>query len=48
MQQSLAYAFFLNMWIMGRIDNAFLEKQVNDGRITQEEKEMILATPQTI
>jgi hypothetical protein len=46
MAQSLAYAFFLNMWIMKRIDALFIEKQVNDGRITQAEAEMILATPQ--
>lgn len=46
MQHSLAYAFILNMWIMRRVDQAFIEKQVRDGRITQEEADMILATPQ--
>ena len=44
--QSLAYAFILNMWIMKRVDESFVNKQVRDGRITQEEADMILATPQ--
>ena len=40
------YAFFLNMWIMGKIDEAYLNAQVSKGRITEDEKAMILATPQ--
>lgn len=40
------YGFLLNMWIMNRIDEAYLEAQVGFGRITDEEKDMILATPQ--
>lgn len=40
------YAFLLNMWINKRIDEAFLIKQVAKGRITEAEKELILATPQ--
>lgn len=40
------YEFLLNMWIMGRIDEAYLTKAVDCKRITDEEKEMILATPQ--
>jgi len=40
------YQFLLNMWIMGRIDEAYLSIQVTKGRITEEEKNMILATPQ--
>ena len=40
------YAFLLNMWIMKKIDDAYLENQVAKKRITQEEKAMILATPQ--
>ena len=40
------YNFLLNMWIMEKIDEAYLEAQVQKGRITGAEKEMILATPQ--
>ena len=40
------YAFLLNMWIMKKIDEAYLTEQVTKGRITEEEKAMILATPQ--
>lgn len=39
------YQFLLNMYLMGRINEQYLEKQVAKGRITQKEKEMILATP---
>jgi hypothetical protein len=42
----MMYQFLLNMWIMGRIDEAYLSIQVTKGRITEEEKNMILATPQ--
>jgi len=42
----MMYQFLLNMWIMGRIDEAYLATQVIKGRITEEEKNMILATPQ--
>ena len=40
------YNFLLNMWIMRKIDEDCLEGQVAKKRITQEEKAMILATPQ--
>lgn len=40
------YAFLLNMWIMKKIDEAYLAAQVTKVRITEEEKAMILATPQ--
>lgn len=40
------YGFLLNMWVMGRIDEDYLTKAEAIGRITKEEKEMILATPQ--
>lgn len=40
------YQFLLNMWIMKRVDENFLQGQVVKGRITEEEKQMILATPQ--
>lgn len=46
MAQSLAYAFILNMWVMGRIDENFVNGQHRLNRITQEELDMILATPQ--
>lgn len=38
--------FITNMWIMRKIDEDYLEGQVAKKRITQEEKAMILATPQ--
>lgn len=40
------YAFLLNMWVMGRIDEAYLTTMVAKGRITEQEKKMILSTPQ--
>ena len=40
------YAFLLNMWVMKKIDEAYLTVQVTKKRITEEEKAMILATPQ--
>lgn len=40
------YQFLLNMWIMGRIDEDYLDIQVGRGRITEEEKDMIVSTPQ--
>lgn len=39
------YNFLLNMWMMGRVDEAYLQKQVTKERITQEEYDMIVATP---
>jgi hypothetical protein len=39
------YQFLLNMWIMGRIDETYLSVQVLKGRITEDENNMILATP---
>lgn len=44
--QSLIYAFVLNMWMMKRVDETFIYGQVQLGRLTQDEAEMILATPQ--
>lgn len=41
------YGFLLNMWIMKKIDEAYLARMVELGRITQEESEMIQATPQS-
>lgn len=40
------YNFFLNMWILRKLDEEYLQGQANKKRITVEEKEMILATPQ--
>lgn len=40
------YPFLLNMWIMKKIDETYLTGQVQKGRISEKEKEMILATPQ--
>lgn len=46
MQQSLIYAFVLNMWVMNKVDEAFISGQARLGRLTEDEVEMILATPQ--
>lgn len=42
------YGFLLNMWVMRKIDETYLQGQVDRGRITEQEKGMIVATPQTI
>lgn len=42
----MVYGFLLNMWIMKRIDENYLMQMVVLKRITEEEKKMILATPQ--
>lgn len=42
------YQFLLNMWIMKRVDETYLQGQVTKGRITQQEYEMIIATPQAV
>jgi hypothetical protein len=39
------YAFLLNMWIMRKVDEAYLQSKVTSGRISQEEYNMITATP---
>jgi len=44
--QSLAYNFILNMWVMNRIDETFLNGQVRLNRLTQDEADMIMATLQ--
>lgn len=44
----MVYGFLLNMWIMKRIDEQYLTVMVTLKRITEEEKQMILATPQII
>jgi len=40
------YGFILNMWIMKRITATQVQAYVTNGYITQEEADMILATPQ--
>lgn len=42
----MVYGFLLNMWIMKRLDEQYLTQMVALKRITEEEKQMILATPQ--
>jgi hypothetical protein len=42
----MMYQFLLNMWVMKKIDETYLSGQVTKGRITEDEKAMILATPQ--
>ncbi|WP_165352570.1 hypothetical protein [Bacillus infantis] len=44
----MVYTFLLNMWMMGKVDEEYLTGQVTRGRITEVEKQMILASPQTI
>lgn len=40
------YEFILNMWVMRRIDENYLVQAVDKKRISEEQKEIILATPQ--
>ena len=42
----MVYGFLLNMWIVRRIDEDYLTTMVTKNIITEEEKQMILATPQ--
>lgn len=42
----MVYTFLLNMWIMKKIDENYLQGQVDKKRITVEEMDMIIATPQ--
>lgn len=44
--QSLAYNFILNMWVMNRVDESFVNGQVRLNRLSQDEADMIMATPQ--
>lgn len=39
------YQFILNLWIMRKVDATYVQSKVPT-RITQEEADMILATPQ--
>jgi hypothetical protein len=40
------YNFILNMWVMKKIDVAKVQSYVTKGYISQEEADMIIATPQ--
>lgn len=40
------YQFLLNMWIMRKVDEAYLQARVTKNQITQQELGMIIATPQ--
>lgn len=44
----MVYGFLLNMWMVKRIDEIYLTQMVTLKRITEEEKQMILATPQMV
>lgn len=45
-QSATYYAFYLNMWIMRKVTVEQLQLAVTRGYLTQEEYEMIIATPQ--
>ena len=40
------YGFLSGMWIMRKIDTDYLLAMVKKGFITEDEKDLILATPQ--
>lgn len=40
------HEFLLNMWIMKKIDGPYLSQMVINKYITEEEKQMIVVTPQ--
>lgn len=42
------YQFLLNMWILRKINEDYLTRMVEKRYLTEEEKQMILATPQMI
>lgn len=42
----MVYTFLLNMWLMKKVDEQYLQGQVDRKRITSEERDMILASPQ--
>lgn len=45
---NMVYSFLRNMWIMKRLDEQYLTQMVTLKRITEEERKMILATPQMV
>lgn len=42
------YQFILNMWVMGRYTEAQVQTAVTKGYITQQEADMIIATPKAV
>lgn len=40
------YDFLLNMWVLGKIDEEYLDKMVDKGFISENEKNQILDTSQ--
>jgi len=42
------YNFLLNMWIIKKIDEKYLDRQIDKKRISLEEKLSIIATTQVI
>lgn len=42
------YQFLLNMWIMRRVDEEYLQKRVIKGQITQEQYDIIVTTSQLL
>ncbi len=40
------YGFLLNMWIMRKVDDEYLSDMVTKKRITEEERLMIMVSPQ--
>lgn len=45
---SLMYNFVLSMWKQRRVDEAYVNYQLEMKRITQEEANEILSTPQNV
>lgn len=43
---SVFYNFLLNMWIMRKADEAYLQARVSKGQISKEEYEQIVNTEQ--
>lgn len=44
----MLYNFLLNMWMMRKVDEQYLQGQVDRKRITSDEKSMIMTTPQVV
>lgn len=46
MTQSVFYDFLLNMWIMRKVEEVYLQARVKKSQITKEEYEQIISTEQ--
>ncbi|MED0689966.1 hypothetical protein [Bacillus licheniformis] len=42
------YGFLLNMWLMDRIDEDYLDVMVRKEFLTEQERQMIVATPKIL